>query len=53
MLLQYSLGEPEAAAAIEAAVTGVLSELRTPDIYEDGCRKVGTKDMGNAVAARL
>jgi 3-isopropylmalate dehydrogenase len=53
MLLQYSLGEPEAAQAIELAVNGALAALRTPDIWEEGCKRVGTKEMGDAVAERL
>jgi len=27
--------------------------LRTADIYTDGCRKVGTREMGDAVVAAL
>ncbi len=54
MLLRYSLGEAQAADAIEAAVEKVLAQgLRTPDIYTDGCQKVGTAAMGDAVAAAL
>ncbi|MDR1465462.1 MAG: 3-isopropylmalate dehydrogenase [Oscillospiraceae bacterium] len=50
MLLQYSLNEPAAAAAIETAVNEVLKTMRTADIFEPGYRKVGTTDMGRAVA---
>ncbi|MDR2753949.1 MAG: 3-isopropylmalate dehydrogenase [Oscillospiraceae bacterium] len=53
MLLQYSLGEPKAAAAIERAVNEVLATLRTPDIFEPGCQKAGTIEVGDAVCARL
>ncbi len=35
MMLRYSLNQPEAAEAIEAAVAKVLETSRTPDIYED------------------
>jgi len=49
MLLRHSLGESEAAAAIEAAVNAALEEVRTPDIYEPGYRKVGTAEMGDRV----
>jgi 3-isopropylmalate dehydrogenase len=39
---------------IEKAVRRVLGQgLRTADIYTDGCRKVGTQDMGGAVVAAL
>ncbi|MDR2646769.1 MAG: 3-isopropylmalate dehydrogenase [Oscillospiraceae bacterium] len=53
MLLQYSLNEQEAAAAIERAVNDVLCELRTADIFEEGYQKVGTAAMGDAVCARI
>ncbi|HSV71601.1 MAG TPA: 3-isopropylmalate dehydrogenase [Methylibium sp.] len=54
MMLRYSLNQPEAAARIEAAVQGVLEQgLRTGDIHSEGCRKVGTKEMGDAVVAQL
>ena len=54
MMLRYSLNQPEAAARIEAAVQGVLEEgLRTGDIHSEGCRKVGTREMGDAVVAQL
>jgi 3-isopropylmalate dehydrogenase len=54
MLLRYSLGEPEMAERIEKAVDEVLDGgLRTPDIWSDGCREVGTVEIGDAVAAAL
>ncbi len=54
MLLRYSLGETSAADSIEKAVERVLDEgLRTPDIAAEGCRKIGTAEMGDAVAAAL
>ncbi len=54
MMLRYSLGQEAAAARIEAAVARVLRDgLRTPDIYTEGCRRVGTAEMGDAVAAAL
>ncbi len=54
MMLRYSLDQPEAADAIEAAVEKVLVDgYRTPDIYTDGCKKVGTVEMGDAVVAAL
>jgi 3-isopropylmalate dehydrogenase len=50
MMLRYSLGEQEAAAAIEAAVDRVLDEgLRTADIWTPGMQKVSTDAMGDAV----
>ena len=54
MMLRFSLNQPEAAARIEAAVQSVLAQgLRTPDIASEGTRKVGTREMGDAVAAAL
>jgi len=54
MMLRFSLGQEQAAQRIEAAVQAVLKQgLRTADIYSDGCRKVGTVEMGDAVVAAL
>ncbi len=53
MMLRYSLDEPEAADAIEAAVNKALGTARTPDIFEDGFKKVSTSEMGDIVAANL
>ena len=54
MMLRYSLGQADAAERVEQAVTKVLkSGLRTPDIHTAGTRKVGTKEMGDAVVAAL
>ncbi|HEX8957135.1 MAG TPA: 3-isopropylmalate dehydrogenase [Burkholderiaceae bacterium] len=54
MMLRYSLNMAEQADRIEAAVKKVLGQgLRTADIYEDGMKKVGTKEMGDAVVAAL
>ena len=54
LMLRYSLHQPQAAERIEKAVSKVLqSGLRTADIYTEGTRKVGTKEMGDAVVAAL
>jgi len=54
LMLRHSLGQPRAAARIEAAVAKVLqSGLRTADIHTPGTRKVGTQEMGDAVVAAL
>jgi 3-isopropylmalate dehydrogenase len=54
MMLRYSLNKAEQADRIETAVKKVLTQgLRTPDIYEAGTTKVGTKEMGQAVVAAL
>jgi 3-isopropylmalate dehydratase small subunit len=47
MMLRYSLDRPEQAARIENTVKKVLkSGLRTGDIWEPGCERVGTRAMG-------
>ena len=53
MMLRYSLGEGDAADAIERAVDTALTKVRTPDIAEDGLETVNTSQMGDAVAALL
>ena len=54
MMLRYSLGEVEAADAIEAAVSKVLDQgLRTADIFSEGMEKVSTETMGEAVVKAL
>ncbi len=54
MMLRYSLKMEAHADRIENAVKSVLAKgLRTPDIFEDGCTKVGTAEMGDAVVSAL
>ena len=54
MMLRYSLAQPAAAERVERAVRQVLSDgFRTADIYTSGMKKVGTREMGDAVVARL
>jgi 3-isopropylmalate dehydrogenase len=54
MMLRYSLNAPQLAGRIEAAVKKVLAQgIRTGDIYTDGCQRVGTAQMGDAVVAAL
>ena len=54
MMLRYSFDREEEAAAIEAAVKKVLEDgIRTPDIWSEGCEKVGTVEMGRAIRERL
>ena len=53
MMLRYSLGEGDAAAAIEAAVDKAIDKgLRTGDIFtgKEGETKVGTVAMAEAIA---
>jgi len=54
MMLQYSLGAPEAARDIEAAVQKVLDDgHRTPDIHTEGKNLVGCGKMGRLVCEAL
>jgi 3-isopropylmalate dehydrogenase len=54
MMLRYSLDQDRSAARIEGAVKEVLAEgYRTADIYRQGTRKVGTREMGDAVVGAL
>lgn len=54
MMLRYTFNQAEWAYRVEAAVKDVLAQgYRTADIYEAGTRKVGTREMGDAVVAAL
>lgn len=54
MMLRFSLDLDEAADAIEAAVRKVLKDgYRTGDIWSEGCKKTGTKEMGSLIAERI
>jgi len=59
MMLRFSLDQAAAADRIDAAVQRVLaSGLRTADIWSEGphqvgTRKVGTREMGDAVVAAI
>ncbi len=54
MLLRYSLNLTSEADAIDKAVEKVLRDgFRTGDIMSDGCKKVGTKEMGKLIAERI
>ena len=53
MLLRYSLGMEQAADEIDAAVAAVLETARTPDIWEEGTKKVSTAEMGDLVCEIL
>ena len=54
MMLRYSLDLDEEARAVEDAVQKVLSDgWRTGDIMSEGCRLVGTKEMGDLIAAQI
>jgi len=54
MMLRFTLNQPESADRVEAAVRHVLQQgLRTADIWSEGTRKVGTREMGDAVVAAI
>ncbi len=54
LMLRYSFGQAEAAAAIEAAVAATLAGgHRTADIAAPGQRRIGCREMGTLVASQL
>jgi len=54
MMLRYAFDLAAEADAIEQAVNAVLDAgFRTGDILQPGCQKVGCREMGDLVAARI
>ena len=54
MLLRYSFDMETEARAVESAVAAVLRDgYRTPDIYTEDTKKVGTREMGALVRERI
>jgi 3-isopropylmalate dehydrogenase len=54
MMLRYSFGRQDAAAAIERSVGNVLDQgFRTPDIMQPGMKIAGTEEMGDRIAANI
>ena len=54
MMLRYSFDLDQEAQALERAVKKVLEEgYRTPDIWSEGCVKVGTVQRGDLIAERI
>lgn len=54
LMLRYSFDDARSADRIAAAVRKVLAAgYRTADIFEPGMRRVGTREMGDAVVAAL
>lgn len=50
LMLRYTFKEEKAAQEIEAAVNTVINQgIRTADIWTEGCTKVGTTGMGDAL----
>ena len=54
MMLKFSFGLNAESKAIEDAVTKVLDMgYRTTDIYTEGMKKVGTKEMGRLICENI
>ena len=54
MALRYSLNMGKEADLIEQAIAATLEKgLRTADIKSEGCKLVGTTDMGDAIIAEV
>jgi len=54
MCLRYSFDLGDAADRIEKAIADVLDQgLRTADIKQEGCKTVGTREMGDAILSSL
>ncbi|ENO82982.1 3-isopropylmalate dehydrogenase [Thauera mechernichensis] len=54
MMLRYTFNQEESARRVESAVKKVLAQgYRTGDIHEPGTKRVGTREMGDAVLAAL
>jgi len=54
LLLRHSLGLPQEALAVEAAVEEVVEDgYRTVDIHEEGTKVIGTREMGKRIAAAV
>src|SRR5204862_7254442 len=54
MMRRHSFDQERVAARVEIAVKKVLAQgYRTADIFRRGTRRVGTREMGDAVVAAL
>lgn len=53
MMLRHSLGLGKEAAAVEKAIDKVLQTHRTYDLMEPGKTQVGTREMGELIAAAV
>ncbi|RFC65078.1 3-isopropylmalate dehydrogenase [Fulvimarina endophytica] len=54
MCLRYSFAMESEADALDAAIAQTLEDgIRTGDIMAEGCQKVGTSQMGDAIAERF
>ena len=54
MMLSYSFGLARGSKAVEAAVQQVLTDgYRTVDIMAEGCKEVGTTEMGRLICEKI
>ena len=54
MMLRFTFDLDKEADAVEAAVQQVLKDgYRTGDIFSEGCKLVGTREMGDLIAERI
>lgn len=54
MMLKYSLNQDQAAEEVEEAVKTVLEKgYRTADIYQEGMKKVGCREMGGLIVEEI
>lgn len=54
MALRYSFNLTEEAKMIEESISAALDQgIRTPDIMQDGMKKVGTKEISDAIIAEM
>ncbi len=54
LLLEYSFQQHDAAADLRRAVKETIAAgVRTADIWAEGCQKVGTRAMADAIASRI
>src|SRR3982074_2213227 len=54
MALRYSFGRAKEADLIDQAIAAALAKgLRTADIKSEGCKLVGTAEMGDAILAEM
>ncbi|MEO0454786.1 MAG: 3-isopropylmalate dehydrogenase [Verrucomicrobiota bacterium] len=54
MMLEFSFDLKEPASVIRDAVEKTIQAgIRTGDIWSEGCQKVGTQEMGDAICSRI
>jgi 3-isopropylmalate dehydrogenase len=54
MALKYSFDRSDLADLVDKAIAATLDEgFRTGDIWTEGTKKVGTREMGDAVLANV